>query len=86
MASGAEFLKVTQVSILKSFWKMAEKVAFGEGAFINRSPLFCVLNCQFWKVRMKFFVESIDRRIWDAITNGSFTRKVEKDKVFIEKP
>ena len=50
---------------------MAEKLPFGEGASINRSPLFCRLNCQFWKVRMKFFVESIDRGIWDAITNST---------------
>jgi len=35
---------------------------------------------------MKIFVESIDRVIWDAIVNGSFVPKVEKDDVFIEKP
>jgi len=38
---------------------MAEKLPFGEGASINRPPLFCGLNYQFWKVRMKIFVESI---------------------------
>jgi len=42
---------------------MAEKFPFGEGASINRSPLFCGLNYQLWKVRMKIFVESIDRGI-----------------------
>jgi len=41
---------------------MAEKLPFEEGAFINRS-LFCGLNYQFWNVRMKIFVELIDRGI-----------------------
>jgi len=35
---------------------------------------------------MKFCVESIDRGILDAITNGPFVPKLEKDDVFIEKP
>jgi len=65
---------------------MAEKPPLGEGASINRSPLFCGLNYQLWKVRMKIFVESIDRGIWDAIINGLFVPKFEKDDVFIEKP
>jgi len=63
---------------------MAEKQSFGEGASINRPPLFCGLNYQFWKVRMKFFVESIDRGIWDAITNDPLLPKLGKDDVFIE--
>ena len=79
-------MKVTQVSILKPFLKMIEKLPFGEGASINRPPLFCRLNYQFWKVRMKIFVESIDRGIWDVITNGPFIPKLEKDDVFVEKP
>jgi len=53
----------------KSF-SMAEKLPFGEGASINRPPMFCGLNYQIWKVRMKFFVESIDRKIWNVITNS----------------
>ena len=51
----------------KNLFLMAEKLPFGEGASINRPPLFCGLNYQFWKVRMKIFVESLDRGIWDAI-------------------
>jgi len=46
---------------------MAEKLLFREGASINRPPLFCGLNYQFMKVRMKIFVKSLDRGIWDAI-------------------
>jgi len=62
----------------KTFSKMTEKLPFGEGASINKPPLFCGLNYQFWKVRMKIFVESIDRGIWNAIINGSFVPKFEK--------
>jgi len=65
---------------------MAEKLPFGEGASINRPPPFCGLNYQLRKVRMKIFVESIDRGIWDAIVNGPFVPKIEKHDVFIEKP
>jgi len=65
---------------------MDEKLPFREGASINRSPLFCGLNYQLWKVRIKIFVESINRRIWDAIVNDPFVPKIEKDDVFIEKP
>ena len=39
---------------------MADRLPFGEGASINNPPLFCGLNYQFWKVRMKIFVESLD--------------------------
>ena len=35
---------------------------------------------------MKIFLESNDRGIWDAIVNGPFVAKFEKDDVFIEKP
>ena len=65
---------------------MAEKLPFGEGTSINREPLFFGLNYQFWKVRMKIFVESIDMGIWDAIEDGPFIPKVEKYNVSIEKP
>jgi len=61
---------------------MAEKLPFEEGASINRPPLFCGLNYQFWKVRMKIFVESIDRGIWDTIVNGPFVPKIEKKMMF----
>jgi len=45
---------------------------FAEGASINRQPMFSGVNYQFWKVRMKIFIESIDRGIWNAIVNGPF--------------
>jgi len=66
---------------------MAEKLSFGEGASINRPPLFCGLNYQIWKVRMKIFVESLlHKGICDAIENDPFIPKFEKECVSIEKP
>jgi len=54
---------------------MAEKLPFGEGSSINISPLFCGLNYQLWNVRMKIFVEWIDRENWDAIVNDPFGKR-----------
>jgi len=52
---------------------MADKLPFGEGA----SPLFCGVNYQFWKVRMKIFMHSTDKGIWETIENGSFIPQVK---------
>jgi len=63
---------------------MGDKLPFGECASINKPPLFCGVNYQFWKVKMKIFVESIDKRIWDAIKNGLFVPMLENDKVIFK--
>jgi len=34
--------------------------------------MFSRVNYQFWKVRMRIFIESINRDIWNAIVNGPF--------------
>jgi len=51
---------------------MANKFSFGEGASLNKPPLFYGENYQLWCIRMKFFVDSLDRKIWDVITNNAF--------------
>jgi len=52
---------------------MAEnRLPFAEGASINRRPMFSGVNYQFWKVKMRIFIESIDRGIWNAIINGPY--------------
>jgi len=56
---------------------MAEnKLLFEKVASINRPPIFCGVNYQFWKVRMRIFIESFDRGVWDAILSGLFIPKV----------
>jgi len=84
LASRAWFLKVIQVD--PKIFFMPDRLPCGDGASINRPPLFCSLNYQFWKVRMKIFMESLDKGIWDAIENGPFIPKFEKDRSSIEKP
>ena len=65
---------------------MTDKLPFGEGASINKSPLFCGVNYQFWKVRMKIFRHSTDKGIWETLKNGSFIPQVKRDNVLINKP
>jgi len=62
---------------------MADKLPFGEGA-INRPSLFCGVNYQFWKVRMKICIQSTDKGIWDAIESGPFIPQVKKNCVFVD--
>ena len=60
---------------------MANKFSFQEGASLNRPPLFCGENYQLWCIRMKFFVDSIDRKIWEVITNNVFIHLPETNVV-----
>jgi len=61
------------------------KLPFAEGASIHRPPMFFGVNYQFWKVRMKIFIESIDRGIWNAIVNGPYIPMSVVDGVSIVK-
>ncbi|XP_068503844.1 uncharacterized protein [Phaseolus vulgaris] len=65
---------------------MVDKLPFEEGPSINRPPLFCGVNYQFWKVRMKIFMHSTDKGIWETIENGPFIPQVKRDEVLIDKP
>jgi len=66
---------------------MAEnKLPFAEGASFHRPPMFCGLNYQFWKVRMRIFIESIDRGVCDVIVNGPYVPKILVDNVYVDKP
>ncbi|XP_068503614.1 uncharacterized protein [Phaseolus vulgaris] len=57
------------------------KVLFAEGSSINRPPMFRGMNYAFWKIRMKFFMESIDFGIWEVVVDGLFVpMQVIKDE------
>jgi len=62
------------------------KLPFVQGALISRSPMFNDVNYQFWKVRMKILIESIDRGIWNAIVNGLFMPMIVVNGVVVGKP
>jgi len=66
----------------KSFL-MAEKFSFGEGVCLNKPHLLYGMNYELWCIRMKFFVESIDRKIWNVITNSylmPISEKISSEK------
>jgi len=65
---------------------MAEnKLPFDEGASSHRPPMFFGVNYQFWKVRMKIFIESIDCGIWNVIVNGPYIPMAVVNVVPVEK-
>jgi len=49
-------------------------------------PYIYGVNYQFWKVRMKIFIESIDRGIWNAIVNGPYIPMSVVNGVSVAKP
>jgi len=66
---------------------MAEsRLPFAEGASINRPPMFSGENYQFWKIRMKIFIQSVDHGVWDAIVNGPYVPRVVVDGQSVSKP
>jgi len=66
---------------------MAEnKLPFAEGASIHRPPIFSGINYQFWKIKMKIIIESIDQGIWDVIVNEPYTPKHIVDNVQVDNP
>nr|KYP32383.1 Retrovirus-related Pol polyprotein from transposon TNT 1-94 [Cajanus cajan] len=45
---------------------------YGEGVSIHRPPVFNGENYDYWKTRMRIFVEAIYIAVWDAIENGPY--------------
>jgi len=62
LISGVFFLKIL----------MADKSVFGEGAFLNKPPLFCGQNYPIWCIRMKFFIQSLHKNSWNAISSNTY--------------
>jgi len=48
--------------------------------------MFSGVNYQFWKVRMKIFIEFIDRGIWNAIVNGPYILVSIVNGISVAKP
>jgi len=51
---------------------MADKTFFGEGASLNKPPLFCGQNYPILCIRMKFFIQSLYKNIWNVISNNTY--------------
>lgn len=48
--------------------------------------MFGGVNYQFWNVKMKIFIESIDWGIWDAGVNGLFMPKHMMNDELVDRP
>ena len=44
-------------------------MAQAEGASLNLAPSFDGNDYVFWKVAMKYFIHSLDVRMWDVVVN-----------------
>jgi len=58
---------------------MAYKLSFWEGAFLNKPSLFCGKNYQIWCIRINFFIESLDKEIWNFISNNVYMHMPENN-------
>jgi len=56
---------------------MADKMLFGEGASLNKAPLFYGQNYPIWCIRMKFFIQSLDKDIRNVISNNTYMHMPE---------
>ncbi|KAL2330602.1 hypothetical protein Fmac_018183 [Flemingia macrophylla] len=62
------------------------QLPFAESASINRPPLFCGDNYAFWKVRMKIFMQSVHRSIWQAVVTDYKVPTMLVNGKEVEKP
>ena len=52
-----------------------------EGHATNRPPLFEGTDYSYWKMCMKYYIQSVDYQCWERIENGDYTTTTEKDKL-----
>ena len=52
-----------------------------EGHATNHPPLFEGTDYSYWKMRMKYYIQSVDYQCWERIKNGDYTTTTEKDKL-----
>ena len=51
-----------------------------EGHATNRPPLFEGTDYSYWKMRMKYYIQSIDYQCWEHIESGDYTITSDKDQ------
>src|SRR5262249_59410613 len=55
-------------------------LGFLEGQAINRPPLLNGGNYPYWKCRMKIFLKSQNRLVWNVVEKGSFQDRRKKKR------
>nr|UBX54607.1 transposon Pol polyprotein [Lupinus angustifolius] len=58
----------------------------GDGASINRPPVFSGEGYAYWKVCLRIYIEAIDTDIWDSVVNGPYIPLHMVDGESKEKP
>ena len=60
--------------------------SLGEGQSTNRPPSFNGTNYNYWKNRMRIYVQSVDYDLWRIIVNGPKTPTIKIEGVDTPKP
>jgi len=63
---------------------MDDNFFYGEGASLNKPPLFCGQNYPIWCIRMKFFIQSLDKNIWNVISNNTYVHMPKSNESSIK--
>ena len=65
---------------------VGNQLPFAEATSINKPQLFCGMNYPFWKFQMKFFMEYVNRGIWNVVVKGyTIPTQLVEGKI-VEKP
>ena len=51
-----------------------------EGHATNRPPLFEGTDYSYWKMRMKYYIQSINYQYWERIESGDYTTTSDRDQ------
>ena len=50
-----------------------------EGHATNRPPLFEGIDYSYWKMRIKYYIQSVDYQCWECIESGDYTTTSDRD-------
>ena len=51
-----------------------------EGHATNRPPLFEGTDYSYWKMRMKYYIQSVDYQCWERIESDDYTTTSNRDQ------
>ena len=51
-----------------------------EGHATNRPPLFEGTDYSYWKMRMKYYIQSVDYQCWERIESGDYTTTSDREE------
>ena len=51
-----------------------------EGYATNRPPLFEGTDYSYWKMHIKYYIQSVDYQCWERIESGDYTTTSDRDQ------